>query len=156
MPLALAVVLTAAPLAGQTLTPRLRISSPVRLLNLSPALGIPIDSLRSVGRGVWIHDVQLGTGDSVAVGHELAMHYVGMLADGTIFSATRSKPFRFVAGAGKVIDGWEDGVRGMRVGGRRQVVVPSNLGYGAAGSGAVPPDAVLVFDITLIEVTPTR
>jgi FKBP-type peptidyl-prolyl cis-trans isomerase len=126
----------------------------VSLLGLSPRLGVPEDSLRSVGRGVWIHDIQVGTGDSVVVGRPLAVHYVGQLADGQVFGMSRGAPFRFTLGAGSVIDGWEDGLKGMRVGGRRQLVVPSRLGYGAKGEGKVPPDAVLIFDVTLVEVGP--
>lgn len=135
-------------LAAQQL--ELRTLPPLASWNLSPRLGIVEDSLRSVGRGVWIHDVQHGSGEPVDSGAVLEVHYVGMLADGRIFDATDRKPFSFTLGAGRVIAGWEDGLPGMRVGGRRQVVIPPHLGYGIEGGGAVPPDAVLVFDVTLV------
>lgn len=129
----------------------LRTLSPLSSWRLSPSLGIPEDSLRSVGRGVWIHDVQLGSGEPVDSGTVIEVHYVGMLADGRTFDATDRKPFSFTLGAGLVINGWEDGLLGMRVGGRRQLVIPPHLGYGIEGGGGVPPDAVLVFDVTLVD-----
>ncbi|MES2124808.1 MAG: FKBP-type peptidyl-prolyl cis-trans isomerase [Gemmatimonadota bacterium] len=141
----------AAPAGAQTL--RLRSLSPVASLHLAASLGIPEDSLRTAGRGVWYHDIQSGDGAPVAAGDEVAVHFVGFLTDGTKFTATTTQPFHFLLGADKVIPGWEDGVVGMRVGGRRQLVVPAFLGYGAKGSGPVPPDADLVFDITLVAVT---
>lgn len=141
----------AAPASAQTL--KLRPLSPVASLHLAASLGVPEDSLRPAGRGVWYHDVQPGAGEPAAAGDEVAVHFVGFLVDGTKFTATTTQPFRFVLGADKVIAGWEDGVAGMRVGGRRQLVVPALLGYGAKGSGPVPPNADLVFDITLVAAT---
>ncbi len=146
--LLLAPALVSSPLAAQEL--KLRTLSPLASWNLSPRLGIAEDSLRSVGRGVWIHDVQAGNGARADSGMVLEVHYVGLLADGRIFDATESRPFAFTLGTGRVIDGWEDGLLGMRVGGRRQLVIPPHLGYGIEGAGAVPPDAVLVFDVTLV------
>lgn len=145
-------LLGTAPLAAQQLAPRLETASPAALLGLSPRLGIPLDSLVRVGRGTWIRDVQVGNGDTAAVGRTVRVHYVGQLVDGTIFAATRDRPFTAQLGAGVVIDGWEEGLPGMRVGGRRQLVVPADLGYGSKGEGRVPPDAVLVFDVTLVGV----
>ena len=117
---------------------------------LSPALGIPEDSVRSTSRGVWIHDIQVGDGPVVEAGDSISVHFVGFLADATTFSATDRKPFSFRLGSEKVIGGWDDGIPGMRVGGRRQLVIPPHLGYGPRGSGKIPPDAVLVFDVTLV------
>ncbi len=139
----------AMPLPAQQL--RLKTLSPVESWHLAPQLGVPVDSLRLVGRGVWIHDVQVGNGPVVDSGMVVQVHFVGMLASGKIFSATERKPFSFVLGNDQVIAGWEDGILGMRVGGRRQLVVPPHLGYGPEGDGAIPPDAVLVFDVTLVD-----
>lgn len=130
---------------------QLRSISPVASLQLSPSLGIPEDSLRTIGRGVWYHDVQVGDGAVVAPGDQVDAHFVGFLASGVKFTATDRKPFRFQLGADQVIPGWEDGVPGMRVGGRRQLIVPAALGYGEKGSGPIPPNAVLVFDITVVD-----
>ncbi|MEP6589896.1 MAG: FKBP-type peptidyl-prolyl cis-trans isomerase [Gemmatimonadota bacterium] len=141
----------ALPAGAQSL--RLKPLSPVASYHLSNTLGIPEDSLHTTGRGVWYHDVQPGEGSPVSAGDTVAVHFVGFLTDGTRFTATDAHPFRFPLGADRVIAGWEDGVVGMRVGGRRQLIVPAALGYGAKGSGPVPPNADLVFDITLVAVT---
>jgi hypothetical protein len=125
--------------------------SPFGALRLSPSLGIVEDSLRKVGRGVWVRDIQHGTGEPVDTGDVVSVHYVGQLANGETFDASDRRPFTFTLGNDQVIAGWEDGVRGMRVGGRRQLVIPPHLGYGATGAGRIPPDAVLVFDVTLVD-----
>lgn len=143
------IVMLADSVAAQQL--QLKSLSPVASYRLSPALGIPEDSLHAAGRGVWFHDIQVGEGRAVAPGDEIGVHFVGFLASGARFTATDKKPFRFQLGADRVIAGWEDGVVGMRLGGRRQLIVPADLGYGKQGSGPVPPDAVLVFDITLVD-----
>lgn len=131
---------------------RLKPLSPIAAWRLSPRIGVPEDSLHRGPNGVWIHDIQVGNGSEATAGATLAVHFVAFLADGTIFSATDRKPFTFTLGAGTVIAGWEDGIAGMRVGGRRQLVIPPDRGYGTRGDGPVPPDAVLVFDVTLVEV----
>lgn len=125
--------------------------SPFAAWRLSPRLGVVEDSLTKVGRGVYVRDIQPGDGVSVDSGMVVSLHYVGMLSDGQTFSATDRKPFVFRLGANEVIAGWEDGVLGMRVGGRRQLLIPPHLGYGAQGDGPIPPDAVLIFDVTLID-----
>ena len=98
---------------------------------------------------VGIEDVTVGDGAAAQKGDEVAMSYVGTLeADGSRFDA--GKDFRFTLGGGDVIKGWDRGIVGMRVGGRRKLVVPSKLGYGKKGSAPeIPPDATLLFDVTL-------
>lgn len=135
--------------AGQQL--QLRGASPLATWNLSPSLGIVEDSLHPVGRGVYVRDIQPGSGPPADSGTIVSVHYVGQLADGSTFAATSRQPFTFRIGADSVIAGWEDGVLGMRVGGRRQLVIPPHLGYGPDGSGRIPTDAVLVFDVTLVD-----
>lgn len=142
----------AAPRSDTTLTFRSELASPFALLGLSDKLALPVDSLRRVGRGVWVYDVQVGTGDRATAGRRVDIHHVGMFVDGRIFTRTGRKPFSFTMGEAKVIDGWEDGVLGMRVGGRRMLVIPSELAYGEQGDGAIPPGAALVFDVTLVGV----
>eukprot|EP00937_MAST-01D_sp_MAST-1D-sp2_P002938 g2938.t1 len=98
-------------------------------------------------------DEVIGTGEEASDGHEVVVSYRGTLDDGSVFDSAKS--FRFVLGARDVIKGWDQGIKGMRVGGKRRLVVPSKLGYGKRGSGArgepgsIPPDATLHFLITL-------
>jgi FKBP-type peptidyl-prolyl cis-trans isomerase len=144
----LAVVATL-PAAAQQL--EVRGVSPFAAWGLHPSLGVVEDSLTKVGRGVFVRDIQAGDGTAVDSGMVVSLHYVGMLANGRTFSSTDRKPFVFRLGANEVIAGWEDGVLGMRVGGRRQLIIPPHLGYGVAGDGPIPPDAVLIFDVTLVD-----
>ena len=130
----------------------IRQMSPFDLWNLSDSLGVIPDSMHKVGRGVWIRDLKVGTGEPAATGDRVAVHYIGRLADGSTFDNTRGTPYTFVLGAAAVIDGWEDGVPGMRVGGHRQLVIPPWLGYGARPNGPIPGDAVLIFEIVLAEI----
>jgi peptidylprolyl isomerase len=141
--------LSPAMLAAQQL--ELRGVSPFAAWRLSPSLGVVEDSLTKVGRGVYVRDIQPGDGVAVDTGMVVQLHYVGMLANGRTFASTDRKPFTFRLGANEVIAGWEDGVHGMKVGGRRQLIIPPHLGYGAQGDGPIPPDAVLIFDVTLVD-----
>ena len=103
-----------------------------------------------------IIDTQVGTGDAVKTGDMVTVHYKGMLEDGTVFdeSYKRGEPFSFTVGAGQVIQGWEKGLIGMQVGGKRTLTIPSEMGYGAsgAGGGAIPPNATLIFEIELLKI----
>ena len=97
-----------------------------------------------------------GTGEIAEVGKRVSVHYEGRLEDGTVFdgSRPRGQAFSFTIGAGRVIRGWEQGVAGMKVGEIRRLTIPPELGYGEAGAGGViPPNATLVFEIELLEVT---
>jgi FKBP-type peptidyl-prolyl cis-trans isomerase len=102
-----------------------------------------------------IVDVKEGTGAVAQTGKTVTVHYTGTLFNGTKFDSSldRNQPFSFPLGAGQVIPGWELGVAGMKVGGKRKLYIPPNLGYGERGAGGViPPNAVLVFDIELLNV----
>ena len=97
-----------------------------------------------------------GTGEIANIGKRVSVHYEGRLEDGTVFdgSRPRGQAFSFTIGAGQVIQGWEQGVTGMKVGETRKLTIPPELGYGEAGAGGViPPNATLVFEIELLEVT---
>lgn len=102
-----------------------------------------------------IEDIRVGTGAEAKAGQAVSVHYVGTLTNGTKFDASRDrgKPFGFSLGAGQVIQGWDQGVAGMKVGGLRKLTIPSHLGYGARGAGGViPPNATLVFEVELLDV----
>ncbi len=104
--------------------------------------------------GLQIIDNQVGTGTEAKVGAAVSVNYTGYLTNGTKFDSSIGKaPFGFTLGAGRVIKGWDEGVVGMRVGGKRRLIIPPNLGYGAAGAGGViPPNAELIFDVELLDV----
>ena len=100
-------------------------------------------------------DLQEGDGESPSSGATAVVHYTGWLLDGTKFdsSVDRGEPFSFRVGQGQVIGGWDEGVASMKVGGKRKLIVPPDLGYGARGAGGgIPPNATLVFDVELLEV----
>lgn len=102
-----------------------------------------------------IDDIEVGEGAEAVSGKQIMVHYTGTLEDGTKFDSSldRSQPFGFNLGAGQVIQGWDQGFAGMKVGGKRKLTIPPEMGYGAAGAGGViPPNATLIFDVELIEV----
>ena len=97
-------------------------------------------------------DRTVGGGTEATSGREVTVHYTGWLENGKKFdsSVDRGQPFSFPLGAGRVIKGWDEGVAGMKVGGKRTLTIPANLGYGARGAGGViPPNATLIFDVEL-------
>jgi len=102
-----------------------------------------------------IEDLVVGKGDAAAKGQRVTVHYTGWLTNGSKFDSSkdRNQPFAFSLGRGEVIKGWDQGVEGMKVGGKRKLTIPPDLGYGARGAGAViPPNATLVFEVELLGV----
>jgi len=121
------------------------------------ALGGPMSAEKSqlTASGLRITDIEVGDGAEATAGQTVVVHYRGTLEDGTQFDASydRGKPFSFPLGAGRVIKGWDEGVQGMKVGGKRKLVIPPDLGYGARGAGGViPPNATLIFDVELLDI----
>jgi FKBP-type peptidyl-prolyl cis-trans isomerase len=105
--------------------------------------------------GLQYIDLKVGTGATAQDGQTVSVHYTGWLENGKKFdsSVDRGQPFSFPLGAGRVIKGWDEGVKGMKVGGKRKLIIPSNLGYGAHGAGGViPPNAALIFEVELLGV----
>lgn len=106
--------------------------------------------------GLQYEDLSVGTGAAARAGQDVVVHYTGWLTDGRKFDSSRDRgdPFRFGLGKGQVIAGWDEGVEGMAVGGRRKLTIPPQLGYGEFGAGGViPPHATLVFDVELLSVS---
>jgi peptidylprolyl isomerase len=110
-------------------------------------------NIQTVG-GIEYEDTVVGTGTEAVVGKTVTVNYVGVLQNGTKFdaSADHGQPFSFPLGAGKVIQGWDTGVAGMKVGGTRILVIPPALGYGANAMGPIPANSTLIFEVQLVDV----
>ena len=104
--------------------------------------------------GLVVQDEVVGTGPTAQAGDTVTVNYTGKLADGTVFDTSIGKaPFQFVLGAGNVIPGWDQGLVGMKVGGKRVLIIPPNLGYGAQAYGPIPANSTLTFEVELVSVT---
>jgi FKBP-type peptidyl-prolyl cis-trans isomerase len=113
----------------------------------------PTGKLTTTPSGLKYYELKVGGGKAAKAGDNVKVHYTGWLTSGKKFDSSldRNEPFEFKLGAGMVIKGWDEGVAGMKVGGKRQLRVPPNLGYGAQGAGGViPPNAELIFDVELL------
>ncbi len=105
--------------------------------------------------GVKVEIMKEGAGEGAKVGQTVVVHYTGMFTDGKVFDSSipRGQPFPVTLGAGMVIQGWEKGLVGMKVGEKRRLTIPPELGYGAAGAGGIiPPNATLIFDVELLKI----
>ena len=103
--------------------------------------------------GLIIEDITVGSGTEARAGQDVTVHYTGWLTSGEKFDSSkdRNDPFVFPLGGGRVIRGWDEGVQGMKIGGKRKLTIPPDLGYGAHGAGGViPPNATLVFEVELL------
>jgi FKBP-type peptidyl-prolyl cis-trans isomerase FkpA len=112
-------------------------------------------STQTTPSGLIIEELTVGDGAVAAAGQSVSVHYTGWLTDGTKFDSSkdRDEPFEFPLGARHVIAGWDEGVQGMKVGGRRKLTIPPEIGYGARGAGRViPPNATLVFEVELLAI----
>ncbi len=104
--------------------------------------------------GLGIVEMEEGDGERASPGQQVTVHYTGWLTDGRKFDSSRDRqePFTFNLGARQVIAGWDEGVAGMKVGGRRRLVIPPDLGYGSRGVGPIPPGSTLLFNVELLGV----
>jgi len=123
----------------------------------APMSGTPSAAAQEITTpsGLKYQDLVLGDGTVAETNHLVSVHYTGWLTDGTKFDSSldRGRPFDFQLGAGQVIRGWDEGVTGMRVHGKRRLTIPPDLGYGPQGAGGViPPNATLVFEVELLDV----
>lgn len=116
-----------------------------------PPTALPLTSVTELK----IEDLVIGTGAEAKAGDTLSMHYTGWLEDGTKFDSSldRNQPIEFVLGHGDVIAGWDKGILGMKVGGKRRLTIPPALGYGTSGAGStIPPNATLIFEVELVAI----
>lgn len=105
--------------------------------------------------GLEYQELVVGDGETADSGDTVAVHYTGWLTDGTKFDSSldRGSPFTFTLDRGSVIQGWHEGIRGMKVGGKRRLIIPADLAYGEGGyAGVIPPNATLIFDVELVEI----
>lgn len=120
--------------------------------------GIPADSMETTSSGLGVRQVSEGEGAVAEAGDTVVAHYLGCLTDGTKFDAShdRARPITFVLGRGEVIQGWDEGLGGMRPGGVRHLRIPPELGYGARGTpdGPIPPNSTLLFEVQMVDVRP--
>jgi FKBP-type peptidyl-prolyl cis-trans isomerase FkpA len=120
----------------------------------SPGSGaISDEGFRGLPNGLKIKDEVVGTGPEVLAGSKVKVHYTGKFMDGKQFDSSRGKdPFEAHLGSGGVIKGWEEGLQGMKEGGKRKLIIPPDLAYGKNGSGMIPPNATLYFEIEVLKV----
>jgi peptidylprolyl isomerase len=146
--------------AGGVIPPNATLYFEVELVDIPPGSpDAPIEvseaEFTTTDSGLMYYDLEEGTGDSPQEGQVVNAHYTGWLEDGTKFDSSidRGQPFQFVIGAGQVIPGWDEGIGTMKVGGKRQLIIPSELAYGESGAGGViPPNATLIFEVELLDV----
>lgn len=121
-----------------------------QLFNPAPAQTMQADQ----NAQLIVQDQVVGTGTVAKVGDLVTVDYTGKFSDGSVFDTSVGKePYPFILGTGAVIPGWDQGLQGMKVGGKRLLIVPSALAYGASGYGPIPPNTTLVFEVTLISVS---
>jgi peptidylprolyl isomerase len=128
--------------------------------DLQPTVPVPPSNQQGNQQGVvttqsglkYVDEV-VGTGPQPQKGQTVSVHYTGTLDNGTVFdsSVQRGQPFQFMLGAGQVIPGWDEGIASMRVGGKRKLIIPPQLAYGAQGQGPIPPNATLTFEVQLLD-----
>lgn len=145
-----ALVLIAACAKG-SISPTDPVNQVVTTAHFDPALHVDLAKSVKAPSGLYYRDVTVGDGTLAAPGRSVAVQYTGWFVNGKEFDSSQS-PYQFTLGAQAVIPGWDEGVAGMRVGGKRQLIIPGDLGYGPAGSGPIPPNAILVFTVELISV----
>jgi FKBP-type peptidyl-prolyl cis-trans isomerase len=126
----------------------------VQSIPFAAALNIDLSRMTKTPSGLYYRDIVVGTGPVVHGKVDVKVHYTGWLTNGVKFDANADDepPLTVPLGRGRAIKGWDEGLEGMRVGGRRQLIVPPELGYGSNRSGLIPPDATLVFDLKIVSV----
>ena len=124
----------------------------IEATTFASSLGVDLSASTRTSTGLYYRDLIMGTGATAASGHSLSVHYTGWLANGTQFdtNVAPATPLTLTLGIGQVIAGWDQGLAGMKVGGRRQLIIPPSLGYGSTPNGTIPANSILVFSVDLI------
>jgi len=150
---AIIILVLSTSLSAQTSSHR---ATPVRVPNTNAPTKVTGDGVRT-DSGLQYWDIKVGTGAVANDGDRVKVHYTGWFTNGKKFYSTvdANQPYSFTLGKGEVIKGWDEGIAGMKVGGKRQLRIPPELAYGDAGyKTVVPPNATLIFDVQLLAVTP--
>ncbi len=115
--------------------------------------GLSANAVGSATGQLVAQDELVGTGEEAVIGSTVTVHYTGTLDNGTVFdTSVGGQPYRFVLGGGQVIPGWDQGIQGMREGGKRLLIIPPELAYGTQGYGPIPPNATLIFQVEVVDV----
>jgi len=138
------------------------VTTGIVVITLFFVFGSPISASMSLFRAadttqeqLVVQDEVIGTGATAMLGDIITVNYTGKLQNGTVFDTSIGRgPFQFILGAGQVIPGWEQGIQGMKVGGKRLLIVPPHLAYGSDAYGPIPSNSTLVFEVTLVSVSP--
>lgn len=123
---------------------------PIEQTTFATSLGVNLAASTKTANGAYYRDITVGTGAVVVNGQTLTVRYTGWLSNGTQFDSNTTTGYQFPLGAGRVIAGWDEGLQGTRVGGRRQLIIPASLGYGPGGYGPIPGNAVIVFNVEVV------
>lgn len=123
---------------------------PIEQTTFAASLGVDLAASTKLPSGMYIRDLVVGTGAVVNNGQTVTARYTGWLANGGQFDSNQTTGYPFLLGTGRVIAGWDIGIPGMRVGGKRQLIVPATLGYGSNGNGPIPGNAVIVFNVEVV------
>jgi FKBP-type peptidyl-prolyl cis-trans isomerase len=148
---ALALIAAAGCLSGESVSPT---EAKIEETNFNSTLGVNLAASTKTANGVYYRDLVVGTGATVATGQTVSVRYTGWLPNGTQFDSnlTQANPLVFKIGTSAVIDGFEEGIIGAKVGTQRQVIIPPSLGYGPYAYGPIPGNSVLVFKIEVVSV----
>jgi peptidylprolyl isomerase len=124
------------------------------IMNQPSTTGANMNNTVTTADGLQMQDEIVGTGQEVKSGDTVTVNYLGTLTNGTKFDSSydRNQPFTTQIGVGQVIKGWDEGIVGMKVGGKRKLIIPPSLGYGAQTAGSIPPNSTLVFEVELVSV----
>lgn len=148
---ALAVSLTACASGGGAAGRAAPVERPMESIPFASSLDIQLDKMTKTSTGLRYRDIDVGTGPVIKEHMDIKVLYTGYLTNGVKFDSTGvGQPLTIPIGRGRVIKGWDEGIIGMRVGGRRQLIVPPELAYGSNRAGSIPPDATLVFDVKVV------
>jgi FKBP-type peptidyl-prolyl cis-trans isomerase len=125
----------------------------IETTGFDPALGVNLAASTKTASGLYYRDIVVGSGAAFAAGDSVTVYYTGTFPNATVFDhTTASNPYSFRLGVGRVIQAWDEGLVGMKIGSKRQLIVPPSLGYGSVPNGPIPGNSILVFTVTAVSI----